>query len=88
METEETRQLTVHYATFRKFLASFMALGGADKVSAKDRLRQLPSDQFLDVATDLADEINRRLKDSLDTPFLPVRINLPAKRNQARYVVS
>jgi hypothetical protein len=53
-------------------------------VTAKDKLSRLPADQFLDVSTDLSDEINRRLHRSKAMPFLPVRQDLIPKRNQAR----
>ncbi|KAI8913692.1 hypothetical protein EDD86DRAFT_187488, partial [Gorgonomyces haynaldii] len=78
-------QVARHYGVLREYLASYIQSGqGRGRISAKDRLNRLPPDQFLDVSTDLVDEIERRNANNKDVPFLPVRPDLVPKRNQAR----
>ena len=76
-----------HYNLLRDYLASYLASLGStqrERNSAKEKLSRLPMEEFVKVSTDVNDEINRRLYDSQQVPFLPVRADLLPKRNQAR----
>ncbi|KAJ2998072.1 component of the polarisome [Globomyces sp. JEL0801] len=84
MPTDQ-EQLAAHYALLRDYLESYFASGqGQGLATAMARINRLPIEQFLDVSNDLNDELNRRLNDSKDVPFLPIRNDLAPKRNQAR----
>ncbi|KAJ3376232.1 component of the polarisome [Allomyces arbusculus] len=52
--------------------------------SARDKLNRLSKQQFQELATDVVDEMVRRLRNNPGEPFLEVRNDFHPKRNQAR----
>ncbi|ORX72183.1 hypothetical protein DL89DRAFT_255852 [Linderina pennispora] len=48
------------------------------------KLARLSQLQFQELATDVYDELNRRMNEAHEVPFLPVRDHYHPKRNQAR----
>lgn len=69
-----------HLQTFNKLV------GDSDltdqKFTAKDKLSKLSPQQFLELSTDVYDEVLRR--EAQNSPFLPVDVQFHPKRNQAR----
>ncbi|KAJ3322145.1 component of the polarisome [Boothiomyces sp. JEL0866] len=85
MSSRDQEIFAAHYALFREYLESYFNQGySMGPSSAMSRINRLPPEQFLDVSMDVYDELNRRLNDSKDLPFLPIRTDLAPKRNQAR----
>ncbi|KAJ3108522.1 component of the polarisome, partial [Physocladia obscura] len=56
----------------------------ASRQNAKDKMMRLSKQQFMDLSTDVTDEINRRAVASPEVPFLPLSELYQPKRNQAR----
>ncbi|CAJ0767385.1 13333_t:CDS:2, partial [Entrophospora sp. SA101] len=54
------------------------------RTNARDKLTRLTKNQFQELSTDVYDELTRRIRDSNEAPFLPVRDEFHPKRNQAR----
>jgi hypothetical protein len=79
-----------HHQLLKPYLETYLTESRKGTSSAMARIARLPAEQFLDVSTDLHDELNRRLSNSdcitlfYLVPFLPIRTDLPQKRNQAR----
>ncbi|KAJ3413524.1 component of the polarisome [Chytridiales sp. JEL 0842] len=78
------------YESLRLYLDSFLQSqkmagnSSQQRANAKDKLAKLSKQQFIDLSTDVYDEMNRRQMQSNEVPFLPVRDDLHPKRNQAR----
>jgi hypothetical protein len=61
MSASHNEIFTAHYSILQRYLASYFTSGlSKSKSSAKDKLQRLPMEQFIDVSTDLTDEIKRR----------------------------
>ncbi|KAJ3115385.1 component of the polarisome [Nowakowskiella sp. JEL0407] len=80
---------TAHYEQLRVFLSGQLVQSSGKKhsqqrQSAKDKLSKLSSAQFLELSTDVYDELLRRVTDICNPPFLPLDVNFHPKRNQAR----
>ncbi|CAK9779360.1 hypothetical protein CC85DRAFT_313932 [Cutaneotrichosporon oleaginosum] len=81
----------VHWRALKDFLTAF---GNKEsptaRASAREKLTRLTRLQFLELSTDVYDELMRRLAeesnnpDNTVAPFLPVRDDFHPKRNQAR----
>ncbi|KAJ3074588.1 Peroxisome biosynthesis protein pex1 [Podochytrium sp. JEL0797] len=56
----------------------------SSRQNAKDKMMRLSKAQFLDLSTDVTDEIKRRNLDQKDVPFLALSDQYLPKRNQAR----
>lgn len=76
---------TFHYNNFTKFLGEKYSSTAAN-FQAKNKLAKLNKSQFSELATDVNDEINRRMANSAD--YLPFVNEFPLKRNQAREKLS
>ncbi|CAJ0829761.1 3840_t:CDS:2 [Entrophospora sp. SA101] len=76
----------LHYEAFKRFLSSHLAREQANgsRTNARDKLTRLTKNQFQELSTDVYDELTRRIRDSNEAPFLPVRDEFHPKRNQAR----
>ncbi|KAJ1549635.1 hypothetical protein HK405_001061 [Cladochytrium tenue] len=64
--------------------AARVARSSPQRASAQEKMSRLPAQPFLDLATNVIDEMNRRIMDNPDVPFLPVRPDLDMRKNQAR----
>ncbi|CAG8686615.1 12067_t:CDS:2, partial [Acaulospora colombiana] len=75
-----------HYEALKSFLASHLAKEQANssRTNAREKLTKLTKQQFQELSTDVYDELTRRLLDSNEVPFLPLRDDFHPKRNQAR----
>ncbi|KAI8822407.1 uncharacterized protein EV422DRAFT_523906 [Fimicolochytrium jonesii] len=79
-----------HYEHLRSYLTSYLQSQrdagnpSNQRTSAREKLLRLTKQQFSELSTDVFDEMNRRLLDSKDVPFLPLRDDFHPKRNQAR----
>ncbi|RIA79257.1 hypothetical protein C1645_746024 [Glomus cerebriforme] len=75
-----------HYEALKKFLARHLAREQANgsRTNAREKLTRLTKQQFQELSTDVYDELTRRLMDTNEVPFLPVRDEFHPKRNQAR----
>ncbi|KAJ3029765.1 UNVERIFIED_CONTAM: component of the polarisome [Siphonaria sp. JEL0065] len=56
----------------------------SSRQGAKDKMMRLSKQQFMDLSTDVTDEIKRRNLDQKEVPFLPLSDQFLPKRNQAR----
>ncbi|KAI8810128.1 hypothetical protein BJ742DRAFT_802247 [Cladochytrium replicatum] len=82
----------IHYEALRQYLESYLAQKNAQsggrnsgqRASAKDKLTRLSKMQFGELSMDVYDELQRRLENRPDVPFLQVRDDFHPKRNQAR----
>eukprot|EP00842_Homolaphlyctis_polyrhiza_P004569 jgi/Hompol1/5112/HPOL_004157-RA len=77
-----------HFTALHEFLAPYLAELDAEsqaklRAVAVDKLSRLTVHSFFELSIDITDELTRRLTNSED-PFLPVRVDFPPKRNQAR----
>eukprot|EP00842_Homolaphlyctis_polyrhiza_P000391 jgi/Hompol1/1352/HPOL_005574-RA len=77
----QERPLAERYAILREYLANYTAPA---RSPTRDKLMRMPVETVLDVSMDTCDEVNRRLMNSADLPFLPVRSDFPQQRNQSR----
>ncbi|CAG8485028.1 4490_t:CDS:10 [Diversispora eburnea] len=75
-----------HYEALKSFLATHLAREqtNGSRTNAREKLTKLSKQQFQELSTDVYDELTRRLLDSNEVPFLPVRDEFHPKRNQAR----
>ncbi|KAI9327596.1 hypothetical protein DFJ73DRAFT_137277 [Zopfochytrium polystomum] len=64
--------------------AARVARSSPQRASAQEKMARLPNQPFMDLATNVIDEMNRRIMDNPDIPYLPVRADLDPKKNQAR----
>ncbi|KAI8848661.1 hypothetical protein BC829DRAFT_443611 [Chytridium lagenaria] len=83
--------VAVQYEALRQYLDSYInsprqlaSSKSTQRISARERLSGLSKQQLLDLVTDVYDEIDRRIHNSNEVPFLPIRPDLHQKRNQAR----
>uniref|UniRef100_A0A1D1XK04 Uncharacterized protein C3G9.05 n=1 Tax=Anthurium amnicola TaxID=1678845 RepID=A0A1D1XK04_9ARAE len=76
----------IHYEALKKFLFKHLAREQANgsRTNAREKLTRLTKVQFQELSTDVYDELTRRLADTNEVPFLPVRDEFHPKRNQAR----
>ncbi|GMK58532.1 hypothetical protein CspeluHIS016_0505640 [Cutaneotrichosporon spelunceum] len=81
----------VHWRALKDFLTAFRDKESPTaRASAREKLTRLTRLQFLELSTDVYDELMRRLaeesgnQDGAVAPFLPVRDDFHPKRNQAR----
>ena len=74
-----TELATEHYASLHAFLGE---LAAEKRQVSNEKLPRLTSQQFMDLSTDINDELSRRLSE--DEPFLQVNVQYHPKRNQAR----
>ncbi|BEI84709.1 hypothetical protein CcaverHIS002_0501100 [Cutaneotrichosporon cavernicola] len=81
----------VHWRALKDFLTAFGDKESPTaRASAREKLTRLTRLQFLELSTDVYDELMRRLaeesnnQDGAVAPFLPVRDDFHPKRNQAR----
>lgn len=95
MRPEGEEILQNHYGVLRNYLASSLrdAQGNIKPNRARDKLLRLSSTQFMELSTDVFDELVRREDDRTQRvlnvpPFLPPRNNFHPKRNQARQKLS
>ncbi|KAI8615600.1 hypothetical protein BC830DRAFT_1121817 [Chytriomyces sp. MP71] len=56
----------------------------SSRMGAKEKMMRLSRQQFMDLSTDVTDEIKRRIADQKDVPLLPFNDLYLPKRNQAR----
>lgn len=84
--------LTEHYSVLKRFLGSTSQNGLPPPPNkARDKLQRLTTVQFLELSTDVYDELNRRFPPPNSDPppnFLLPRDNFHPKRNQARQKLS
>ncbi|RGB39043.1 hypothetical protein C1646_664967 [Rhizophagus diaphanus] len=75
-----------HYEALKKYLFRHLAREQANgsRTNAREKLTRLTKVQFQELSTDVYDELTRRLMDTNEVPFLPVRDEFHPKRNQAR----
>ncbi|CAG8442542.1 17767_t:CDS:10 [Funneliformis caledonium] len=79
-----------HYEALKKFLAKHLARARrrsskqTSRTNAREKLTRLTKQQFQELSTDVYDELTRRLLDTNEVPFLPVKDEFHPKRNQAR----
>lgn len=91
---EQTQDMIEYYAAFQEFLSVGNASEEAQKRRvqinrAQQKLLKLYQSQFYELATDVYDELQRRIKHLPgDEGFLPPNERLHAKRNQARKKLS
>ncbi|KAJ3241069.1 component of the polarisome [Chytriomyces hyalinus] len=77
-------------ASFLGFTAATLAANAnqaaiaTSRQGAKEKMMRLSRQQFMDLSTDVTDEIKRRIADVKDVPFLPLSDLYLPKRNQAR----
>lgn len=85
---EETEAiLGEHYLALRRFLNGRNARVTGATAKAKDKLLRLTGVQFVELSTDVYDELLRR-QDSRAPPSLPAENGFHPKRNQARQKLS
>merc|ERR1719354_613273 len=77
-----SEEMKNHYSLLKEYLGD--STPNRAPSSAMARVGRLPLEQFQEVSNDLFDELNRRLNNTKDVPFLPIRGDLLPKRNQAR----
>jgi hypothetical protein len=78
-------QLETLYSTLANHLnAVSSTFKPNSQLTAMHRISRLPPQLFTEVVQDFIDELNRRFNPNNRDPFLPIRNDLPAKRNQAR----
>ncbi|KAI6366710.1 hypothetical protein MCOR25_005077 [Pyricularia grisea] len=84
--------LTEHYNVLKRFLGSTSQNGQPPPPNkARDKLQRLTTVQFLELSTDVYDELNRRFPPQNSEPppkYLLPRDNFHPKRNQARQKLS
>ncbi|CAG8568124.1 289_t:CDS:10 [Acaulospora morrowiae] len=75
-----------HYEALKSFLDTHLAKEqpNSSRTNAREKLSKLTKQQFQELSTDVYDELTRRLLDSVEVPFLPLREEFHPKRNQAR----
>src|SRR5690606_995327 len=86
---EEQKEVVLgeHYIALRKYLNGRGGKPSGATAKAKDKLLRLSSTQFLELSTDVYDELVRR-QDSRSPPSLPSEGGFHPKRNQARQKLS
>ncbi|KAH7098298.1 hypothetical protein BKA62DRAFT_376181 [Auriculariales sp. MPI-PUGE-AT-0066] len=91
MSQQEIKQTAnSHYTELTGFLATHIAKEqpGA-RANARDKLTRLTRQQFMELSTDVFDELIRReANPTNEVPFLPGREDFHPKRNQARQKLS
>ncbi|ORY37675.1 hypothetical protein BCR33DRAFT_721394 [Rhizoclosmatium globosum] len=93
LPTNAEESATIQFAVIASFLGfsaatlaapATQAAVAATRQSAKEKMQRLSKTQFADLATDVSDEIRRRVENAAEVPFLPVSEAFLPKRNQAR----
>ncbi|EJD46966.1 hypothetical protein AURDEDRAFT_113582 [Auricularia subglabra TFB-10046 SS5] len=88
---QETKAIAqTHYVELTGFLATHVSKAeqpGA-RANAREKLTRLTRQQFMELSTDVFDELVRRNTIANEVPFLPGRDDFHPKRNQARQKLS
>ncbi|GAA5993547.1 hypothetical protein JCM11641_002865 [Rhodosporidiobolus odoratus] len=93
MTPEQSRTVArTHYGALKGWLAKQgVFANGSTRTNAREKLTRLTRQQFMELSTDVYDELTRRLAQEQEDsgrpsqqPFLPVRAEFHPKRNQAR----